>query len=336
MVGRSRQQNWAKVATEPKQAMLDAAKFDPAAANILQVIPMGRTAALQWRADAKLMSSRALRPQKDGTVNLLGLSPSMELTFYSAGVDRSLVVMFDPWCQPRTFPCDGEITHASGPLPEKFADLSDAVAQARKDGFRQHIGNAILSCHQKRNYAFHCAWVLAGDRQLADDDDNVYCFDAVERQAFLQAEIEATAGSFGEGNAADEHWCRAGRTTHTILHPPLVWQFLNLDVPVPGEPHPWQVSIPIRPYGDQERTDLLTMTPGGDVTVRPGVTIHSGPFRCLTMEERRIFRQVFKDSTLEIGVPPYLVLCQRAAAKDTSAAAKATARLELERRYDAP
>jgi hypothetical protein len=216
--------------------------------------------------------------------------------------------MFDPWCAPRLFPSAGKATSADRPLPAEFLDLTDAIARAREDGFRQRVATALLEYRHKSNYPLHCAWVLRGDHQLADDDDDLYCCDAVTRESFLQAEIEPTAASFGKDSGADEHWCREGRQTSNIFHQTIVWQFVSLDVPVRGEPKPFKVNIPIRPFGDQERAKLMKMDEKGNATIASGVKMQAGPFRSLTAEEQRIFKKEFKSQIVEIDVPPYLVL----------------------------
>jgi hypothetical protein len=335
MTGKEGQLNWMRVASESKQAKLKASGLDPRNAKITQLAAIAREAAKKWRPDAALVFIQTMNPQNSGAINLLTAGMFTQFTFYSPSADTGALVFVSTFGEPTLSATGVKMSPYTKAIPEKFLDLADAMIEARKDGYRQHIVRAELHFFAKHNREYRFAWVIMGDGQI-DDGDNTYCIDATTKETFCQADILDDVTNAREGpSRPDGHWLREGlqySATFTA-HNEIIWQMLTLQIKPPGAAKAMEVEVPIRPYSDDDRERFLPMKPDGSWSMQQ-VSSGAGPQHTPTGEERRIFRKVYGDALLPIEVPPYFVVC-RALSKQSKSSREAMQH-EVEQLYDDP
>lgn len=104
-----------------------------------------------------------------------------------------------------------------------------------------------------------------------------------------------------------------------------------LDVQVPGREKPAVVSVPIRPFTDQEFNSTVTLLLDGIIKNERKIPIAMGTYQPLTPEQKRVFKLRYPKRTLDVDVPPYMVWSNEL--KDATDAERAAIKLAVENEY---
>ncbi len=279
--------------------------IDASSARLDELLSLAREYGSKWRPDAKLVEV-TVAPRRDGLINLMQPAPAADFLFWSDRADDCLGVMFRSGGEIR--PYEHAEPDSKRELPSKLLDITEALAQASADGWKQNVNRAVLSWHESRTYGGRYAWTIVGDGSVADD--RVYCIDATTGKPFLSMELQENLELPQSG---DRTWIGAGATK--VLKDPkmkAMWQAVEINAGGAS------VMVPLRPYLDAERPKVTAFGADAnpkDVPVGPGVR--------LTTEERRVFKNVFGERALPVGVDPGLVVLDSMSNVDRTAVARA-------------
>ncbi len=136
-----------------------------AAETVTGVATKARAEARRWKSDAVLVEIN-VHPQADGT---LGQGHAAAFMFLSPSTGQALLIAMDG-PKPMTMPMPG--SQSTLPLPDRFIDLTQAVAAAQKRGFGTPI-QATLKAYPVEG-GTRVAWQLAGMPTRGPDSGSMY------------------------------------------------------------------------------------------------------------------------------------------------------------------
>jgi hypothetical protein len=161
----------------------------PADQTALGWIAAARPIAKAWHHDAELVDFTGKTVAPSGKVDVAGEGKDgLQIDFLSPST-RTVMTLIPFDGQPTSIGCRGVVDNEAYTLgvPENVADLTDAVACARKDGYTPAVSSAVLSVWTDRDHRpTRCAWVLYN---ITDTFEKPYCYDAVHKQRIPYMEL---------------------------------------------------------------------------------------------------------------------------------------------------
>ncbi len=156
--------------------------------KVSQFVGQARTEAKRWQKDAVLVEIN-VTASADGTIDPKATGrqgqQSATFTFYSPATGQAFSVMV---LGGKTYPMPGAVG-SRVPIPEKFLELSEAVAQARKSGLREPLVSAQLRAHENvAGQPNRMGWLIMG-RDPATGSQSSTLIDAVSGAATTIAKL---------------------------------------------------------------------------------------------------------------------------------------------------
>lgn len=320
---------WTKQANDSHVARLSKYGINVGKAKVLQLWNMAMDAAKDATSKPGnpllMMKVEVRHMNTDASINLI--KPGGQVVFYinsynkeTKQADGGSIVTIGQWGKPTVMPSATPVTAHKTSLSKIKTDLTSIVASARKNGFNSKITHVELRSFYRKNRGSNVAWVLRSNVS----SDPIYCTSSTGKKVFFTNELMDNVSNQNPKPYAEGHytWLRTGGQAGWQFYTPsgsvttkshkyasdffLYWVRL-LELNVPGMKEPVSVSVPVRPFSDQEFDSRLTVLAGNVITEERKIPINVGTYQPLTAEEKRVYKSRYPKNMLDVNVPPYMV-----------------------------